>query len=184
MSLARYIADHAGEIRAFEHRHACTVAERLRYIRTFAGVQYLSDGYAVTLNHLWYALESAEGPLVLIMGGRSRQPFSGLESPLPALIRQKVRVLVTFGECAQRIGGELGCYTESDHGVATVPDAVICAARHARPGETVLFAPGCSSFDAYDGWLHREEDFERCAWLLSTGNPTGEESREEKILAA
>jgi UDP-N-acetylmuramoylalanine--D-glutamate ligase len=95
------------------------------------------------------------GPLLLIAGGDGKnQDFS----PLAAAFAGKVRQVFTIGRDAARIEAALAgaCPTAR---CATLEQAVLAAARAARPGDTVLLSPACASLDMFRDYAERGEVF-------------------------
>jgi UDP-N-acetylmuramoylalanine--D-glutamate ligase len=118
---------------------------------------------------------------VLLSGGKDK----GLSlSELEPLIRQKVRLMVVFGEAAPRMEAELG---EATHIIRTAElgDAVAVAVEHALPKDVVLLSPACSSFDAYGSFEERGEHFRELIERLpafeplrrTAATPSGKEHR-------
>jgi UDP-N-acetylmuramoylalanine--D-glutamate ligase len=69
-----------------------------------------------------------------------------------------VKALLTIGEDAARIEQELKAHAPVEH-ATDMPDAVRRAAAIAQPGDTVLLAPACASFDMFDNFEHRGRVF-------------------------
>ena len=133
------------------------VEHRQEYVRTMHGVDWINDSKATNLNALRQALDATPGKLVLIAGGRDKgDNLSDLEER----VRQKVSVLVVFGESKAK-------FTEAFSSVVRVvpalslEEAVEQAQRYASKGETVLFSPGCSSFDMFESFEERGMRFKK-----------------------
>ncbi len=128
---------------------------RLQPAGTVAGVAYINDSKATNVDAVLRALESFDHPVVLIMGGRTKgDDFGLLREPLAS----RARALIVMGEAADRILERLDGLVGT-HRVADMAAAVGLARRLARPGDVVLLAPGCASFDAYRDYRQRGEDF-------------------------
>ncbi len=128
---------------------------RLEELDTFQGIKFVNDSKATNVSSTYCAIDGVRGPIVLIMGGRHKgEPYSRL---LP-LVRSKVKHLVVIGEAAELIKEDL-----SGAVAATVcrnlDDAVQAAVAHAKPGDTVLLSPGCSSFDMFTDYEERGDTF-------------------------
>ena len=127
-------------------RHRCEIAA------TINGREFLNDSKATNIHAMESALRGQERPVVLIAGGKEK----GLDyAPVSSLIREKTTHVFTIGE----IGPALA---------VTWPGAVFCedlesAVRQAYeaslPGQSILFAPGTSSFDMFTGYGHRGDVF-------------------------
>jgi len=128
---------------------------RLQPAGTVDGVAYVNDSKATNVDAVLRALEAFERSVVLIMGGRYKgDDFGLLREPLA----RGARALIVMGEAAGRILEKLGGVVETRR-AADMRAAVALARRLARPGDVVLLAPGCSSFDAYRDYRQRGDDF-------------------------
>jgi UDP-N-acetylmuramoylalanine--D-glutamate ligase len=108
-------------------------------------------------------LESFERPVVLIMGGQDK---GGDFRLLADAARARGRALVLVGGARETIRAALGGVLPV-HEAADMEDAVRRAAALAAPGDAVLLAPGCASFDRYANYLERGEDFRRAVGRLA-----------------
>jgi len=128
---------------------------RCEFVRDLGGVGYINDSKATNLDAVEKALLAQSRPIVLIAGGKDKGfAFDTLRS----LVSKKVRATVLIGEMAERISrdwsGAVPC--EVAHSLA---DAVERAHALAKPGETVLFSPGTSSFDMFKSYADRGDQF-------------------------
>lgn len=130
---------------------------RVQYVDTVNGVRYVDDSKATNVDAVARALEAFDGPVVLIMGGRDK---GGSYAPLKSRFAGRVRHLVVLGEAAEIIAAALGDAAPITR-AATMNAAVRAAGAAAVAGDTVLLSPACSSFDMYDGYARRGEDFSR-----------------------
>jgi UDP-N-acetylmuramoylalanine--D-glutamate ligase len=138
---------------------------RVTYVDTVGDIRFYDDSKATNVNAVDRALESFDTPVVLIMGGRDKG--GGYESLTPR-IAKSVRHLVVLGEAAGKITSvfkDIVPVTDA----ADMAGAVKAAARAAAPGDCVLLSPACSSFDMYESYAHRGEDFARAVNLLKRG---------------
>jgi UDP-N-acetylmuramoylalanine--D-glutamate ligase len=131
------------------------VEHRLEFVADVAGVQYYNDSKATNVDAAAKALEAFPGPLLVILGGRDKgSPYT----PLRELLRERVRVALLIGESAEKIARDLSDAVRTEH-AGTMQRAVQRAAENARPGDTVLLAPACSSFDQFENYEHRGRVF-------------------------
>lgn len=127
---------------------------RMELVRVVDGVAYVNDSKATNVDATVKSLESVEGPVVAILGGRDKEgDFAAL---LPHLARVKRVVLI--GEARGIIRRALdGHCPMSD---AASMEAAVDTARSATvPGDTVLLAPACASFDMFRNYQVRGEAF-------------------------
>jgi UDP-N-acetylmuramoylalanine--D-glutamate ligase len=134
------------------------VEHRLEFVADVDGVKFYNDSKATSVDATLKALEAfadEAGKVVLILGGRGKQaPYA----PLASLIRSHVRRLVLIGEDADTIEREL----KDDASVIRardMRDAVQRAYESAQPGDIVLLAPACASFDMFKSFEHRGQVF-------------------------
>jgi UDP-N-acetylmuramoylalanine--D-glutamate ligase len=133
------------------------LAHRLEYVDTIAGVRFYDDSKATNVDAVVRALEAFDTPVVLLMGGRDK---GGSYAALVRPIQRCVKEVIVLGEAADIIRAALGhCVKISK--VKDMAEAVEKAAAVAVEGETVLLSPACSSFDMYESYARRGEDFVR-----------------------
>jgi UDP-N-acetylmuramoylalanine--D-glutamate ligase len=134
------------------------VEHRLEEVAEINGVRFFNDSKATSVDATMKALEAFandEGKVVLILGGRGKQaPYA----PLLPLIRELVRRMILIGEDAPVIEKELSGAAPFEH-AGNMSDAVARAFAAAQPGDVVLLAPACASFDMYESFEHRGRDF-------------------------
>jgi UDP-N-acetylmuramoylalanine--D-glutamate ligase len=128
---------------------------RIEPVGAINGVTYYNDSKATNVDAVRGALESFHGPVILLMGGRDK---GGSYLTLEHLIRERVKEIVVFGEAREVILSSLGHLKPAQRG-ETLAEAVEIAHRHAAPGDIVLLAPGCSSFDMFANYAARGEAF-------------------------
>ncbi|MGA3264840.1 MAG: UDP-N-acetylmuramoyl-L-alanine--D-glutamate ligase [Terracidiphilus sp.] len=136
-----------GSFQAVEHR--------LEFVATINGVEYYNDSKATNVDATAKAVAAFDSGIHLILGGKDKgSPYTVLET----LLRERVRAVYTIGSAAARIESELrGVVTIQS--CETLANAVSAAASAARPGEVVLLAPACSSFDQFENYEHRGRVF-------------------------
>lgn len=134
------------------------VEHRLELVAEIKRVKFYNDSKATSVDATVKALQAFQddaGKVVLILGGRGKQaPYA----PLAELIGEKVRELVLIGEDAETIERELGEYAPSQR-AADMQEAVRLSFDLAQPGDIVLLAPACASFDMFESFEHRGKVF-------------------------
>ncbi|HKP72033.1 MAG TPA: UDP-N-acetylmuramoyl-L-alanine--D-glutamate ligase [Pyrinomonadaceae bacterium] len=158
------------------------VEHRLERVAEVAGVEFYNDSKATNVDAALKALEAfaeTEGRIVLILGGRGKNaPYA----PLAPLVARKARSLVILGEDAERIESELKDYAPVIR-ASDMPDAVRRAFGAAEPGDVVLLAPACASWDMFESFEHRGRVFKEEVGKIM--NPEhGIQKPEEKQVAA
>jgi UDP-N-acetylmuramoylalanine--D-glutamate ligase len=138
---------------------------RCELVAESGGVRYYDDSKATNVGAVIKSLEGFREPLVLVMGGVDKDtPFE----PLRPHVRANVRRVVAYGKAAVRIAGAL----EGAVPVARIErfaDAVRAALADVRPGEIVLLAPGCASFDQFTGYAERGDAFRALVGEITGG---------------
>lgn len=131
------------------------LSHRLEYIDTLNGVDFFNDSKATNVDSVARALETFERPVVLIMGGRNKgSKFHALRD----LIDKHTKELIVIGEAKEDIKAELGNIKPVET-ATTMEEAVFKAYNAAKPGDIVLLSPACASFDMYNSYAQRGEDF-------------------------
>lgn len=131
---------------------------RCELVRTLDGVEYINDSKATNLHALESALRSQLRPIVLIAGGKQK----GLDySEILPRLESTTKAVVVFGEIAnqlldtlQPLSGKISIKITE-----TLDQAIPLACQSAEHGDTVLFSPGTSSFDQFNGYEERGDRF-------------------------
>jgi UDP-N-acetylmuramoylalanine--D-glutamate ligase len=133
------------------------VEHRLEFVARTGGVDFYNDSKATNVDAALKALDAFEGGLWVILGGKDKgAPYTPLIEPL----RNKARAVLLIGAAAPIIAEQLrGAAPLVQCG--TLEEAVRSAVRQAAPGEAVLLAPACASFDQFDNYEHRGREFKR-----------------------
>ncbi len=131
------------------------LAHRLETVATINGVLYVNDSKGTNVDAVARALDAVSRPTVLIMGGRDK---GGDYTVLRQKLKSTVKQLVLMGEAAETIATQLGS-TAPIIAATDMAQAVKLAAEASEPGDVVLLSPACSSFDMYDSYSQRGEDF-------------------------
>lgn len=160
--LATALAARAAEIKNDVIRESLRTFEgvehRLEEVRTVDGVKYVNDSKATNINAVWYALDSYNVPMVLILGGRDKgNDYSELIDQL----REKVHTVVAIGEARPMIEEQLKSVVPQLLTAETMHEAVRTARKQAKRGEIVLLSPACASFDMFDNYEHRGNEFKK-----------------------
>ena len=135
-------------------------AHRCELLGEARGIRWVNDSKATNLDAVAQALRAIEGPVVLIAGGKDKG-FSF--APLADLVAERARHVVLIGESAERIAGEWGGRISCELAGFSLRQAVELAAAKARTGDTVLLAPGTSSFDMFKSYADRGDQFRSLA---------------------
>jgi UDP-N-acetylmuramoylalanine--D-glutamate ligase len=131
------------------------VEHRLEFAGEISGVQFYNDSKATNVDAAVKAVTAFPGPLLVILGGKDKgSPYM----PLRELLHERARVALVIGEAATKIANDLEGALEVRQ-AGTLERAVQLAIAAAQPGDTVLLAPACSSFDQFENYEQRGRAF-------------------------
>jgi UDP-N-acetylmuramoylalanine--D-glutamate ligase len=143
------------EFRAVEHR--------LELVTTVNGVAFYNDSKATNVDATVKALESFPGNIHIILGGKDK---GSDYTTLAPLLRQRAKQVYLIGAAAEKIASQVqGAAPLARSG--TLERAVRQAFEAAKPGDIVLLAPACASFDQFDNYEHRGRVFKELALSLA-----------------
>jgi UDP-N-acetylmuramoylalanine--D-glutamate ligase len=151
----------AAAVRTFQ-----AVEHRLEFVRRVKGIDFYNDSKATSVDATLKAVDAFAGGLWIILGGKDKGlDYSLLREPLAA----KAHAALLIGAAAEKIAGQLeGAVALVD--VGTIDAAIAYGMEHGRPGDTVLLAPACASFDQFRSYEHRGEVFKQLVNGLPDGN--------------
>jgi UDP-N-acetylmuramoylalanine--D-glutamate ligase len=136
------------------------VEHRIEFVAEIGGVKFYNDSKATSVDATSKAVEAlseSDGKTVLILGGRGKNaPYT----PLLELIERSVRAIVVIGEDAENIETQLGGHVDMVR-AGSMGEAVEKGFESARPGDSVLLAPACASFDMFRSFEERGEVFKK-----------------------
>jgi UDP-N-acetylmuramoylalanine--D-glutamate ligase len=139
------------------------VEHRLEFVATVGGVDYYNDSKATNVDATIKALESFPANIHLILGGKDK---GSSYTVLNDLIRQRVKRIYTIGAAAAKIESQVKG-AEVVH-TETLENAIRKANAAAQPGDVVLLAPACASFDQFKSYEHRGKLFKEIVHGLSS----------------
>jgi len=166
-SLAAGIAARIVEIRKSIVRESLedfeNVEHRLEFVAKVNGIEFINDSKATNINSTWYALETMENPVVWVMGGVDK---GNDYSELSNLVKDKVKAIICLGIDNQKIIKAFGHLVETIVEVGSATEAVAYAYRLAKKNETVLLSPACASFDLFENYEDRGNQFKQAVRKL------------------
>ncbi len=130
---------------------------RLEEFLEWRGIRFVDDSKATNVHAALEAIRALEGPVVWVAGGTAKGQDLG---PLAGGARGRVRKAVLVGEAAPELARAVNAAVPAEVAPSWA-DAVRIAVDAARPGDTVLLAPACASFDEFSGYAERGETFQR-----------------------
>jgi len=155
------------------------VEHRLEFAGEISGVQFYNDSKATNVDAAVKAVEAFPGPLVVILGGKDKgSPYT----PLRDLLHERARLALVIGEAAPKIAADLEGAVEVCQ-AGTLERAMQLAAEATQPGDTVLLAPACSSFDQFENYEQRGRAFKELVARRENQSATGATTPEPPTLA-
>ncbi len=131
------------------------VEHRIEFVRKLSGIDFYNDSKATNVDATMKAIDAFPGGLWIILGGKDKgSDYTVLCDPL----RSKAKAALLVGAAAAKIKAHLGDAVRLIE-AGTIEEAVRAAYREAVPGDTVLLAPACASFDQFNGYEHRGRVF-------------------------
>ena len=150
------------------------VEHRLEFVAEIGGVRFYNDSKATNVDATRKALDAFPGRILIILGGKDKgSDYTVLQEPL----REKAILALLIGAAASKIEKQIAGSVAIEQ-AGTIERAVETAAHAARPGDVVLLAPACASFDQFQNYEHRGRVFkelvhqlERQAASTTSGGP-------------
>ena len=131
------------------------VEHRQEFVREVNGVRFYNDSKATSVDAVWYALQSFDRPIVLMLGGRDK---GNDYSRIADLVRKNVRAIVAMGESADKVEKAFSGIKPLRR-AASIDEAVLAAQGMAQAGDVVLLSPACASFDWFENYEQRGRVF-------------------------
>lgn len=130
---------------------------RLELVAVRNRVRFYNDSKATNADAVAKALQTVEGPIILLMGGLAKKSGYSILKPMMA---EKVKLLITFGDASQYF---YRLFKDSVRAVeaGSIDEAFSIAVKESREGDAVLLSPGGSSFDAFDNYKERGSYFKK-----------------------
>jgi UDP-N-acetylmuramoylalanine--D-glutamate ligase len=140
-----------------------SVEHRLEHVLNVHGIEFVNDSKATNVNSTWYALESFNKPVILILGGVDKgNDYSMLQD----LVKQKVKAIVCLGTDNKKIHKSFKNFVETIIDTASAEEAVQTSYRLAKKGDVVLLSPACASFDLFENYEERGRKFKAAVKAL------------------
>jgi len=166
-SLAAVISARAFEIKkeiiAETLRKFPGVEHRIEFVRELNGIKFYNDSKATNIDSLIVALESFDGNVILILGGREK---GNDYSRIDALVNDRVKKIIAIGETREKIYDHYKGKKEIET-AETFEDAIRKSYKSGVKGDSVLLSPACKSFDMFENFEHRGSEFKKFVNKLS-----------------
>lgn len=139
------------------------VEHRLEKVLKIQNVQYINDSKATNVNATFFALDSMNSPTVWIVGGVDK---GNDYNELMSLVREKVKAIICLGIDNKKIIEAFGNVVDVMVEVNNMNDAVRMGQRLTEKGDTVLLSPACASFDLFENYEDRGNQFKQAVYNL------------------
>jgi UDP-N-acetylmuramoylalanine--D-glutamate ligase len=141
---------------------------RLQFIREVDGVQYYNDSYGSTPETAIVALEAFSEPKVIILGGSDKG--ASYEELARAVVDNNVRAVIAIGLTGPAIAASLrkAGFENIGEGAGSMPEIIDQAHRFAQAGDIVLLSTACASFDMFQNYKDRGEQFNQAVEALAS----------------
>ena len=133
-----------------------TLEHRLEFVAQVHGIEFINDSKATNVNSTWYALESQTKPVIWIVGGIDKGNDYSL---ITDLVKKKVKAIVCLGKDNTRIQQAFSKLVDIVVNTESMRDCVEMAYRLGNNGDVVLLSPACASFDLFENFEDRGNQF-------------------------
>ncbi|MBN2639565.1 MAG: UDP-N-acetylmuramoyl-L-alanine--D-glutamate ligase [Bacteroidales bacterium] len=161
-SMAAGVAAHLMEIRNETIKQSLSdfqnISHRLEYVASIHGISFINDSKATNVNSTWYALEYVDKPTVWIVGGVDKG--NDYESLKP-LVKEKVKAIVCLGLDNANIHKAFEGIVNTIIDTESAKEAVDTSYYLADKGDIVLLSPACASFDLFENFEDRGDQFKK-----------------------
>lgn len=142
------------------------VEHRIEFVAEINGVKFYNDSKATNVDATLKAITAFASPLIVILGGKDK---GSSYAPLVDPLRKNARLVLLIGTATEKISAELsGAFPIIIAG--TMDRAVDLAFERAQPGDAILLAPACASFDQFENFEHRGRVFKELVARLVEKN--------------
>ena len=132
------------------------IEHRLEFVSKIKSVEYINDSKATNVNAAWYALESCNNQVIWIAGGIDK---GNDYKKLKKLVKEKVKYIICLGIDNTNIISAFKNDVTQIFETMSMKDAVELSYKISMPGETVLLSPACASFDLFNNYEDRGNQF-------------------------
>jgi UDP-N-acetylmuramoylalanine--D-glutamate ligase len=131
------------------------VEHRLEFVEEINGVGFYNDSKATNVDAAVKSIEAFDRGIILILGGKDK---GGDFTPLAPLLHARSKHVILIGAAAEKIAASIQGAAPFEH-ASSLENAVVRGLELGRPGDVVLLAPACASFDMFENYEHRGRVF-------------------------
>ena len=134
---------------------------RMESVAIINGVEYINDSKATNVEAVWFALDTMEKPVIWIAGGLDKGNDYQM---LFDMASKKIKSMICLGVDNARISKTFTPFIDNMVETDNMKEAIEYAITTADEGDLVLLSPACASFDLFDNYVHRGEEFKKAVW--------------------
>jgi UDP-N-acetylmuramoylalanine--D-glutamate ligase len=138
------------------------VEHRLELVRTIDGIKFINDSKATNVDSVYWALQSFEEPIILIMGGKDK---GNNYDAIRDLVQNRVKKIFAIGSSANKIFNYFHKIVKVEI-KESLEECVKAAFMEARNNDVILLSPACASFDMFENFEHRGKVFKDAVMSL------------------
>lgn len=135
-----------------------SLEHRMEMVATVRGIDFINDSKATNVNSTWFALESMDKPVTLILGGIDKGNDYTL---IKDMVSEKVNTIVCMGVDNSKIHAAFEGVVGKIIDTYSAEDAVKKAYEVSQKGDVVLLSPACASFDLFKNYEDRGQQFKK-----------------------
>jgi UDP-N-acetylmuramoylalanine--D-glutamate ligase len=135
-----------------------SLEHRMEKVATVRGIDFINDSKATNVNSTWYALESMERPVTLILGGVDKGNDYDL---IKDMVSEKVKTIICMGVDNSKIHAAFSGVVPNIIDASSAEEAVKKAYQVSAKGDVVLLSPACASFDLFKNYEDRGDQFKK-----------------------
>jgi len=139
------------------------IEHRLERVANIHGIEFINDSKATNVNSTWYALESMQKPVIWIVGGLDKGNDYSL---LKNLIKAKVKAIICLGIDNKKLYSAFADLVPTIEETQDIKEAVNMAYHLGMPDDVVLLSPACASFDLFENYKDRGNQFKTAVQML------------------
>ena len=128
---------------------------RMEFVENYKSIEFINDSKGTNVGAAIASINSLEGPIILLAGGQGK---GGDFKFFANSVHKKIKKIILFGKDSKLIEKEFKDYVSSTC-VESLKDAVHYATKYGHEGDKVLLSPACASFDQFDSYISRGEEF-------------------------
>lgn len=134
---------------------------RMENVASINGITFINDSKATNVDSVYYALEALDSNLIWIVGGVDKgNDYGGIID----LVEKKVKLMICLGKDNEKLMSTFSINNKIE--TQKIDEAVRVGFERGEPGDVVLLSPACASFDLFDNYIDRGNQFKEAVWNI------------------